>query len=256
MCLILLAIKTHPYYDLIFLANRDEFYDRPSAPACFWNDSRNLLAGRDLREGGTWLGITKNGKIAAVTNYRSPKSNNPKAPSRGRLVTDFLQNRENADLFLMNVMRRADHYNGFNLLLGERDRIYWYSNRGDGEQFLAPGIYGLSNHLLDSPWPKIIRGKAFLRHLILAGNELSPEDIFQFLRDEHIPDDKDLPDTGVGLERERMLSPIFISSPDYGTRSSTLLFIDKRNRVTFIERTYIPNLHDSSTVRYEFIIEE
>jgi uncharacterized protein with NRDE domain len=258
MCLILFAIQHHPFYDLILLANRDEFYNRPSAPACFWKDFPTLLAGRDLQAGGTWLGITKQGKIAAITNYRDPSLYKINAPSRGLLVSDFLQNAKDTKEYLSSINQRVSDYNGFNLILGQRNRLFWHSNRSSQIRSLSSGIYGISNHLLDSPWPKVIRGKAMLRNIISKGKELSQEEVFeqvfQYLRDNHVPDDRDLPDTGIGLERERMLSSIFITSPGYGTRSSTILLIDKDNQVTLIERTYSPEAHDPSTVQYTFTI--
>jgi uncharacterized protein with NRDE domain len=254
MCLIILAIQCHPRYDLILLANRDEFYSRPSAQARFWKEFPTLLAGRDLQAGGTWLGITMEGKIAAITNYRDPSLYKEKTPSRGLLVRDFLLNSKNAEQYLSDITERAMDYNSFNLIVGQRDKLFWFSNRSDEIRSLSSGIYGISNHLLDSPWPKVVRGKALLEGLISKAKELSQEEVFECLRDNYVPDDIDLPDTGVGLEQERMFSPIFISSPDYGTRSSTMLLIDKDNRVTFIERTYLPEQDDLSTVQYQFQI--
>jgi uncharacterized protein with NRDE domain len=254
MCLVLLAVKSHPIYDLILLANRDEFYERPSAHAGFWDESPHVLGGRDLRGGGTWLGVTKNGKIAAITNYRDPAVYKSNAPSRGGLVRDFLKGEEDPEQYLESVIQKALDYNGFNLLLGDRHRILWYSNQSNQKRLLSPGIYGISNHLLDTPWPKVVRGKDLFKEIFTEGKEISSEKAFQCLRDDHIPDDKDLPDTGVGLERERMLSPIFITSPDYGTRSSTMLLIDKNDQVTFIERTYDSDTNHPSTVRFGFRI--
>ncbi|MBN1850920.1 MAG: NRDE family protein [Deltaproteobacteria bacterium] len=256
MCLILLAIHCHPIYDLILLANRDEFYKRDSKPAHFWDESPQLLAGKDLRGGGTWLGVTKYGKIAAITNYRDPAHHKPSAPSRGGLVRDFLQGQASSKQYLENVIPNSLDYNGFNLLLGERDRIFWYTNHTKQKKLLSLGIHGVSNHLLDTPWPKVTRGIFFLEEIISDKKEIVPEMVFQFLRDDRVPEDKDLPDTGVGLERERVLSPIFITSPDYGTRSSTILVIDKDDQVTFIERTYDSDVCHPSTVRFDFRIKK
>jgi uncharacterized protein with NRDE domain len=255
MCLILLALQSHPKYTLILAANRDEFYDRPTAQAGFWGEAPELLAGKDLKAGGTWLGVTRRGRIAAVTNYRDPASNKEDAPSRGKLVTDFLLNPHPPEAYLGQLMSGADRYNGFNILFGEKGGLIWFSNRGEAPRHLAPGIYGVSNRLLDTPWPKIERGKKGLRRWLSETNALNPEALFRLLNDHEIADDQNLPDTGVGLERERMLSPIFITSPIYGTRSSTLLFMDSEDQVTFIERTFHPGRRQTDTVTYTFPME-
>ena len=256
MCLLLLYVETHPEYKLLLAANRDEYYDRPTAPATFWKEAPYLLAGRDLRAGGTWLGITRKGRIAATTNYRDPASVKTNAPSRGRLVSDFLLGEEDPVEYLDMLAEEQDRYNGFNLIIGEKDHLYWYSNRGDGARKLSPGIYGLSNRLLDTPWPKLTRSKAALAHLLSEQKKPSTEALFHMLRDRTIADDERLPDTGVGIEWERVLSPIFITSPTYGTRSSTLIFIDRNDRVTFIERTFNLNPDHPTSVRYEFQLEQ
>jgi len=249
-----MAFESHPVYRLILAANRDEYYDRPTAPAAFWDEAPELLAGRDLRAGGTWLGITTKGRIAAVTNYRDPAFNKTGAPSRGRLVKNFLLGHESAVDYLGDLEDRGDVYNGFNLIIGEGHELYWYSNRGEGCRNLSPGIYGLSNHVLDTPWPKVMRGKETFKELLSSKNEPGQKEIFDMLSDRSIPDDETLPDTGVGLEWERILSPIFIASPTYGTRSSMILFIDRNNNVTFIERTFNSTLNHPMTIKHEFAI--
>ncbi len=255
MCLILLSFKSHPAYKLIIAANRDEYFDRPTAQATFWEERSDLIAGRDLRAGGTWLGITRKGRIAAITNYRDPSSIKNHAPSRGKLVSNFLLGQETPIDYLERLDPNADEYNGFSLVVGEKDALYWYSNRGGRPCNLSPGIYGLSNHLLNTPWPKVIRGRDAMERLLSEQKAPKPETLFEILLDRSIPDDKLLPDTGVGLEWERILSPPFIISPTYGTRSSTLLFIDQNNYVTFIERTFNSEPVHNTTVRYEFKIE-
>jgi uncharacterized protein with NRDE domain len=237
MCLILFAWKVDEDYPLVMAANRDEFYERPSAPAAFWEEAPNLLAGRDLREGGTWLGVTTEGRLAALTNYRDPASLKIGAPSRGRLVSDYLRGREIPEAYLQRIAPDADRFNGFNLLVGDPDDLFCYSNRG-GRQRLGPGIYGLSNRLLDAPWPKVERGKTALSALLKEKKGLSPERLFALLADRNRSPDDRLPDTGVGLAWERVLSPLFIESPVYGTRSSTVLLIDRRGEVTFTERVF------------------
>jgi uncharacterized protein with NRDE domain len=208
MCLLFIAHKSHPLYKLIVAANRDEYYERPTEKAAFWDESPGVLAGRDLRAGGTWLGITRKGKIAAITNYRDPKSINTSAPSRGRLVSDFLSKGKSPLEYLHSISTNANQYNGFNLIVGEKDEIYWYSNRGEGAEMLSPGMYGLSNHLLNTPWPKVNKIKSAFQRLLSKGAEIDTEMIFEILFDKSTPNDNSLPDTGVGLEWERILSPV------------------------------------------------
>jgi uncharacterized protein with NRDE domain len=253
MCLVLISYKQHPVYPLVFAANRDEFYDRPSASASFWEDRPDLLAGRDLKEGGTWLGITRGGRMAALTNYRDPASVKLQAPSRGWLVRDYLCGREDTDIFLRKLEKQADLYNGFSVILGDPFRLYYYSNR-DGAMELTPGLYGLSNALLNTPWPKVERGMQRLDALLSQANDPPPEDLFAILKDQTRPDDLRLPDTGIGLEWERILSSMFIASPVYGTRSSSLLLVDRKRHVTFIERTYNGCPEPGMTAKFEFRI--
>jgi uncharacterized protein with NRDE domain len=237
MCLIIVAIDAHPKYKLVIAANRDEFYDRPTAPASFWPDAPQLLAGRDLREGGTWIGVTRAGRIAAVTNYRHPESVKSGSLSRGKLVCNFLLGREHPVEYMEQVSRDANMYSGFNLLVGQRDEIYWHSNHGKEIRKLSPGIHGLSNHLLDTPWPKVKKGSEALGRILAAKNP-SAEELLQLLTDRTAAPDESLPDTGVGLEVERMLSPVFITSPGYGTRSSTVILMDGSGSITFTERSF------------------
>ena len=255
MCLLLLAVQKHPDYKLVLAANRDEYYDRPTAPAAFWDEAPHLLAGKDLRAGGTWLGITKTGRIAAITNYRDPAAVISGAPSRGNLVSDFLLGRQSPERFLEGLAPEKDRYNGFNLIIGVNDQLYWFSNRGDKAHKLSPGIYGLSNRLLDTPWPKLTRSKEAMVHLISNQKKPSQDALFQMLLDRTEADDDQLPDTGVGTEWERILSPIFISSPTYGTRSSTIILVDQQNRVTFSEKTFNSDPQHATSVEYEFQIQ-
>jgi len=237
MCLILFAYNVHPSYRLVLAANRDEFYERPSSPAEFREDAPQVLAGRDLKEGGTWMGVTKKGRFAAITNYRDPVSWKNNAPSRGGLVSSYLCGNQSADKYLDNISRQAQLYNGYNLILGDRREIFAYSNRGE-KQKLNSGIYGLSNYLLNTPWPKVSRGKKLLKAALdKKGAELE-EALFALLAERKISADNKLPKTGMGLEWERVLSAIFIVSPDYGTRSSTILLIGKNGRVKFVEKVY------------------
>lgn len=254
MCLILFAYKVHPAYPLILAANRDEFYDRPSAPADFWSRHPQVLAGIDLKEKGTWLGITKEGKFAAITNYRDPASWKKDAPSRGGLVSHFLTGSSSAEKYLKRISARAAGYNGFNLLLGDARDVFVYSNRGTMQK-LTPGIYGLSNRLLDTPWPKVRRGKKLMKAALdKKGTELE-EALFALLTDRRVPPDDQLPETGVNLEWERMLSPIFIASPVYGTRSSSILLIGRNKRIKFMEKVYNGEKEPWVVSRFSFLKE-
>jgi uncharacterized protein with NRDE domain len=254
MCLILFAWKMHARFPLVLAANRDEFYARNSAPAAFWDDAPDLLAGRDLKRGGTWLGITRTGRLAAVTNYRDPASMKPDAPSRGELVSDYLRSKEHPEAFLRRVSPRAARYNGFSLLVGNDSELAYYSNRGETNR-LTPGIHGMSNHLLDTPWPKVERGKQALGALLAANSDPSPEALLAILASRSRPPDELLPETGVGLEWERVLSPLFIESPNYGTRCSTVLLIDREGMVTFVERVFNGGSEPRLTSRFDFRIE-
>lgn len=241
MCLILFAYKAHPNYRLIVAANRDEFYARPTAPLEFWEDYTEVLAGRDLAQKGTWMGVTARGRFSAITNFRDPKSIKAQAPSRGQLVSDYLVGEMSPKSYLEQLTATASHYNGFNLLVGDADQLYYYSNYGKDIRCLAPGIYGLSNHLLDTNWPKVDLGKKQLAKIIHENGDPPDETLLMMLQDQTAAEDEHLPKTGVDLAWERMLSPIFITSPEYGTRSSSVLKIDLEGRMKFSERTWIPN---------------
>ena len=237
MCLILVAYHAHPRYGLILAANRDEFYDRPTAAAAFWEDAPQLFAGRDLVHGGSWLGITGCGRLAALTNYREPHDARKDAPSRGGLVSGFLKSEAGTERYLERLRAEGPAFNGYNLLLGDPDNLYCYSNKSRQTVRLTPGIHGLSNHLFDSPWPKVTRGREALARVV-AAESFSREDLFAILADRTPAPDELLPDTGVGLELERLLSSIFIASERYGTRSSTLVLVDTNRRVSFVERSF------------------
>ena len=252
MCLLLLALDSHPSYELLIAANRDEFYDRPTRAAEFWAEQPDILGGKDLRGGGTWFGITKSGKFAAVTNYRDPDTLKDNAPSRGELVSAYLKGSFDPREYLSELVGKANLYNGFNLIIGHRKEVYWYSNYGEGIRKIEPGIHGLSNHLLDTTWPKVVRGKEKLERLVKDQNDIDPETVFKILLDNLKPDDKDLPDTGVDLEWERILSPIFISSPSYGTRSSTVVLVSHKGEVVFFERNFNASSQHKNTLKYSF----
>lgn len=254
MCLILLAHHAHPDYPLVIAANRDEFYARPTAPAGFWQDAPHVLAGRDLTAGGTWLGVTRDGRWAAVTNYRDPPTAHPGRPSRGALVAGFLRDNVPADDYLAGVAASAAAYDGFNLLVGDLTRAHYLGNRvpGDttGHRTLEPGIYGLSNHLLDTPWPKVERGRRLLAELLESGAP-TPEALLEIMYDTDVAPDDALPSTGVPAEWERALSASFIATPMYGTRASTALIVSRDGHATFVERTYGPGPQEQGEVRFD-----
>jgi uncharacterized protein with NRDE domain len=252
MCLILLAWQAHPDYPLVVAANRDEYYSRRTAAADFWNDAPDVLAGRDLEAGGTWLGVTRSGRFAALTNYRDPARNKTGAPSRGELVHRFLSDGQTAENYLSELESCAHRYNGFNLVFGDLDGLWCFSNCGEGEQALAPGVYGLSNHLLDTPWPKVARGKSALNGALRALPDEAQ--LFTLLRDDSIAPDEALPRTGVSLEWERLLSAAFIHSPQYGTRSATVLLRDRSGRVRFIEQGFRPDASPGERREFAFAV--
>jgi uncharacterized protein with NRDE domain len=229
MCLIVFAWQVIPGMPLISAANRDEFYERPAAPAAWWEDHPQVYAGRDMQAGGTWLGITRNGRFAALTNVRAPSEMRADAPSRGMLVADYLTGNATPQEYIDSLSSRGDTFNGFNLLVGNSEQLIWFSNRGHHDERngrpLPPGVYGLSNALLDTPWPKVVRAKAQFSSLLCQG---APEDAyFDMLSDTTRASDCRLPKTGVDLERERLLSPICIESENYGTRVSTVVHLSK-----------------------------
>lgn len=251
MCLILVAWRVHPGYPLVVAANRDEFFARPTAPAEFWKHAPQVLAGRDLEAGGTWMGLTRGGRFAALTNFRDPAQNRSGMPSRGALVADFLTGREAPQVFLQRITARGSEYNGYNLLAGDGSSLWWSSNMGGSPRQLAPGVYGVSNHLLDTPWPKVGAGKTALAQAM----DRLPDDqpLFALLQDDGIHADEHLPQTGISLDWERLLSSAFIKSPDYGTRSSTVLCIDKDGWTSFDEQTWLPGPKPGQRQRYRFM---
>lgn len=240
MCVIFFAIEQRPETPLVLLANRDEFYERPTLAAAAWPDQPNIRGGRDLVSGGTWLGVTDGGRFAAVTNYRDPSSAKG-TRSRGRLVSDFLLSDEPVAEYMAMIERSAGEYSGFNLIAGEiadgRVTAAWFSDRGERVEMLTPGIYGLSNSLLDTPWPKVTKGKAAFRRILENGADR--EAMFDLLADRDLADDADLPQTGIGYEREKALSAIFIETPVYGTRCSTVVTADRSGRLDLVERTFV-----------------
>jgi len=252
MCLILFAHRAHPAYRLVVAANRDEWFQRPTAPAGFWGDAPAVFAGRDLEHHGTWLGVTTTGRFSAITNFRDPGSHRPDAPSRGRLVSDFLRSSVAPVSYLERLRPDAASYNGFSLLVGDGASLCYFSNREGEVRSLEPGIYGLSNHLLDVPWPKIRLGKERLAGQLDA--RVDADALLALLDDTLTAPDEELPSTGVSFEWERKLSALRILADGYGTRSSTALLIGADGEVCVAERSFDERGRERSAVRERFAI--
>ena len=236
MCLLLISYKTHPQYKLIVAANRDEFYERPALPAAFWQEDEDILAGKDLLGGGTWIGITRKGRFAAITNYRDISENNPNAPSRGNLTKEFLTTDTPPGKYGETISKNAAGYNGYNLIFGDSEGMFYFSNKSSKLIKLTPGVYGLSNHLLDTPWPKVQKSKTLFQK-ILANKDITSNELFTLLSDTSIPSEDSLPDTGLSLEIERAVSPVFVETQYYGTRSSTVIIWNNNDEINFIEKS-------------------
>lgn len=241
MCLITFAYKAHPTYKLIIAANRDEFYNRPTRKAQFWKDEKHseILAGKDLEAGGTWMGINTSGKWGALTNYRDPSWVREHPPSRGELILDFLKNKELPKAQLLHLKENAKDYSGFNLLLGDTESLFHFSNVTNSITEIESGIHGVSNALFNTSWPKLNQAKQELKEVIKSKN-FEFEDLFQLLKNEHKPPKEQLPNTGIPKEWEKAVSSVFIKTESYGTRCSTLLLIDYDGKATFLERRYDP----------------
>ena len=236
MCLILFALQQHDTYPLVVVANRDEYYARPTQSAHWWPDTPEIFAGRDLEAQGTWMGVNRNGRFAAVTNVREPGGLDPARLSRGQLTRDFLSSHEPAEAFLKNLESGAHDYAGFNLLIGDSSALYFYSNRDSGVRPVTPGIYGISNGKFNEHWPKLKNGKKALANALQQG--IDNECLMQILTDDSQANDSALPDTGVSLNIERMLSSRFIRSPDYGTRASSVVRFNRQKEISFVEQNF------------------
>lgn len=254
MCLILFAWQAHPRYALIVAANRDEFHQRPTIAANYWADDPGLLAGKDIQAGGTWLGITRSGRFAAITNYREPLA--PEIVlerSRGHLVRDFLADTTQAFPHAEQLAGEGMAYRGFNLLLAGGDQLAYVSNRGAGPDRVDNGVHGLSNHLLNTDWPKVHAGRDRLGELLEA-DCLEHEALFELLTDKTLTPG-DLPrNIEDSLVREQLMNHYFIVSPDYGTRSSTVVLVGHDGEVEFAERQFGPDGRETGTRRFEFSV--
>ena len=253
MCLIFFSLNNHANYKLIIAANRDEFYHRSTASAGFWKDHPEVVGGRDLEAQGTWMAMNTAGKIAMVTNYRDPQHIRAHAPTRGALVSNYLTENVEAENYLNAIAPVASEYNGFNLLLGTVDELWYFSNYKEGMEQVAPGFYGLSNHLLETPWPKVAEGKKILSP-IFAQTKANIQQVLDAMHNQALAPDDKLPRTGLPLARERALSAMFISTENYGTRCSTIILVDRDNNVEFVERVYKLTTMDYEEQSFQFPI--
>ena len=254
MCLIIFAYKHHSQYPLILAANRDEFYERPTSKAHFWDDHPEVLGGRDMKYGGTWMGLTRSGRFAAVTNFRDRTEFREHPLSRGLMVKDFLTSSDTPETYLQRIIPMKGEYNGFNLLLGDLNSLVYYSNRSPAMKILKPGVYGLSNHLLDTPWPKVTNTRQAFTRIVERPGTLDVESLSGILHIQTQARDNELPDTGFGLEWERILSSPFIVTPTYGTRTSTMVLLDTNGNTQFTERSFSSPGDPGSIGHHEFTI--
>ncbi len=246
MCLILFALGRHRDYPLVVIANRDEYYARPSRTAHWWDDVP-IFAGRDLEAGGTWLGINRQGRFAAVTNVREPGGMTPGKRSRGDLPRGFLEGDADPQVYLEQVLARGDDYSGFNLLLGDSAALWFGSNRGQAPMRIEPGVYGVSNGVFDENWPKLESARDELAALL--DGSIDEAGLLEILTDHRIAPDHRLPSTGVPLDIERMLSSRFIRSPQYGTRACSVLRFTGDGQVYFSEFNFVDAADAGDTVR-------
>jgi len=247
MCLINFSFQHHPNYQFILAGNRDEFYNRPTKPLYWWND--HILAGQDLKDGGTWMGITRNGDFVALTNYRDLTHIKTDAPSRGIILKKFLDGELPLEEMHRFLRTQGQLYNGFNIIYGNKEELFYFSNVSGKLQQLYPGIYGLSNAFLDTPWTKLVTSKKNFTSLI--GEPTIDEDaIIASLANEDPAPDAELPSTGASHDLEKRLSAMFIKSENYGTRITTFVSIDNHDHVVYREKSFIPP-HD---IRIEFNI--
>jgi uncharacterized protein with NRDE domain len=246
MCLAVFAVNALANWPLVIVANRDEYHERPTATLDVWSDRSAILAGRDLRACGTWLGVNRQGRIGLLTNVREPGKNNPSAVSRGQIIENYLVGDDTADLYLAGLASEQNLYNGFNLLLFEQEHAWFMSNRGhlDDQQSLFTklngGVFGLSNASLDTSWPKLTRTREAVKNTLLSSTSPSVDALFDIFADQTRAPDDALPKTGLSLEKEQALSSPFIVDPVYGTRSTSILLKDHVGQIQFLERSFTP----------------
>ena len=250
MCLIVFAWDCHPKYKLIVAANRDEFYERPTSQAQFWDDKPMIFGGRDLQAKGTWMAISKNGKFGALTNFRNPQDMRPDARSRGEIIPSYLESDKEPEAYINELHGMSEDFNGFNFLAGDYNQLVHYSNAERKMNLVTPGIHGLSNALLDTDWPKVTKLKERFSQAI--ADDFSHDDLLGLLRDKSISEEDILPDTGVSREWERALSPICIQTETYGTSIATALTIDRFGNVAFTEKTLPVGGREANTINFDF----
>lgn len=243
MCLIIFAYQMDPRFPLVVAANRDELFARATAQADIWIDAetgRKILSGRDLQAGGTWLGVTPNGRFAAVTNIRDPSQTELKPRSRGDLTRQFLAGRDSAEEYCEGLAQSYNKFAGYNLLVGDGSSLYYVNNSEETVFKLEPGFYGLSNGMLNTSWPKVDKGKAQLESLMQTSTAITTDALIAIMGDRAQAEDADLPDTGIGIEIERKLSSAFILNParNYGTLCSTAVIIEQSGSIRFSEQNF------------------
>lgn len=254
MCLIAIAVAPTPDLRLVVAANRDEFHDRPSSPACWWPDAPDVLGGRDLRAGGSWLALRRDGRFAAVTNVRRMEASAPGARSRGALVRDFVTGDVDATTFAERLAAQATRHGGFNLLAYDGRHAVWAGTaQGYRWRVLEPGVHVVSNADLDTPWPKCRRLAEAMQRAIGQDIDIDTDLLFTALADTRPAADEELPDTGVGIALERMLSPPFVRSPPYGTRASTVVVVPRASEARFLERRWRPDGSLDGQSRFRFL---
>ena len=256
MCLILFSYNDHPKYKLILAANRDEFYKRPTAQADYWEDHANILAGRDLVSKGTWLGLTKQGRFIAITNFRNGVQEIEGKLSRGNISQNFLTGDQEVQKFKEQLALSKSRYNGYNVLFSDSafDDFEHYSNISDEFTVIGSGVHGLSNALLDTEWPKVKNGKVAVSDLS-KNEDINPKSLIELLNNPKEAPDQDLPNTNISYELEKKLSPVFISMNEYGTRCSTALLIDHKNKVDFLEVSFDANHREIGRKEFHFNLE-
>ncbi|MER2126086.1 NRDE family protein [Solibacillus sp.] len=237
MCLIAFAYQSHPTFPLIIIANRDEFYERPTAAAAFWEDAPMILAGRDLKMNGSWLGVSTSGRFAAITNYRDPSRPESGELSRGEIVQTFLSAKQGTSSFIDELREKRALYGGFNVLLYDGVALHHYNNVVDEHHIVPPGVHSVSNATLNTAWPKARFAKEVLQTAITA-ETVDTTDLISLLANEQIAPDETLPNTGVGIHLERALSAAFVNLPNYGTRCSTAITFQQNGTIQLLERTY------------------
>ncbi len=253
MCLIVLGRNIHPKYKLILVANRDEFYERPTQIAHQWEGPLKLLAGKDLEAGGTWIGINRVGHLAAVTNYRDPISYQKNKASRGQIPVNFLSEKMPAETYVEELSKQSGNFNGFNLLALDQESLVHYNNQNGNPSKLDDGIHAVSNATLNTPWPKVVRAKELFESVI--GGNFSHDDLITMMGDDKTADPQDLPDTGIPKDLEEAVSAMCIRTEKYGTCSTTAISLSHDGEVQFTEKSYPVGKRIEGVKRFSFKVD-